>query len=71
MYDDWVNGEATRYSKSPYNDDTPGEVYGWIGDGYYYMDENGMLVGGRHDAKQDAEANRDRVVALQNARLSP
>jgi len=68
-YDDWVDTEPKRYGSKPYPtvlDD--GEIYGWVGDGWYYMDENGMLVGGRHPSKNAARAYGQQVKKARAAR---
>ena len=70
-YEDWVKGEAKRYATKPYPEVEDNSIYGWDGDGYYYMDENGMLVGGKHTTKLEAEQNKDAVIAKREARLSP
>lgn len=61
-YEDWVNTEPKRYGSKPYPDVVEGGVYGWYGDGWYYMDENGMLVGGKHPNMAAAKAERDAVI---------
>ena len=62
-YEDWVDTQPQRYGSKPYpmvSED--GDIYGWVGDGWYYMDENGMLVGGRHPSEAACRANRDLII---------
>lgn len=59
-YDDWIDTEPKRYASKPRPDmsDEENQVYGWHGDGWYYMDENGMLCGGRQPNRAAAIAKR-------------
>ena len=62
-YEDWVKSQPKRYGSKPYPAVEDNDIYGWVGDGWYYMDENGMLVGGRHDTKEKAKENKDKILA--------
>lgn len=61
-YEDWVDTQPKRYGSKPYPEvSEDGSIYGWVGDGWYYMDENGMLVGGRHPSENAARENAQRI----------
>jgi len=62
-YEDWVDTTPQRYGSKPYPTvSEDGSMFGWHGDGWYYMDENGMLVGGRHPSENACRANRDQII---------
>lgn len=52
-YIDWVDTEPVLISANP-KPDEDGEVYGYMGVGWYFIDENEMLVGGPHTSKAHA-----------------
>jgi len=71
-YEDWVDREPQRHSKKPHNCLSDGAEYGWTGDGWYIMDDNGMLVGGKHPNKTKAQDHgrvvKTKIVARKAAR---
>lgn len=52
-YNDWVDTEPILIPANPKPDEN-GEIYGYFGVGWYFEDENGMLVGGPHTSKAHA-----------------
>lgn len=68
-YEDYLNLEPKRYASKPYPMVEDNEIYGWVGDGWYMMDENGMLCNNRHDTLEEAKTERDRIKAVIAARI--